>query len=126
MKKHFTLLLFYSLVSHGLLGQATLTNSRFVEAGDHLSYYHNTTDTVWYGEPADNEQFWDFSHLSGAEVWTDTFLAATVGDFTDEFPSANILQRSTNGREEYLEVNSAAILSNGYVQSLLGELFPVR
>lgn len=126
MPKYCTLLFLVVLSTNLLRSQAVLTDSRFYTVGDHLNYHLVDIDNIAIGEASAQEQEWDFTHLSGTEVWTDTFLAAAVGAFADTFPDANVLQRSPNGREEYLQINSSAILSHGYIQDLLGVSFPVR
>ena len=126
MPKYTTLLLLVVLSTSILHAQAVLTDSRFYAVGDHLNYHLVDIDNIAIGEASAQEQEWDFTHLSGTEVWTDTFLAAAVGAFADTFPEANVLQLSTGGSEEYLQINSSAILSYGYVQDLLGISFPVR
>ncbi|MEL6973649.1 MAG: T9SS type A sorting domain-containing protein [Bacteroidota bacterium] len=126
MNKLITPLLLMGFACNTIYAQVTLTSERFVSIGDALDYYLSSADSIDLGLPGTEQQTWDFTHLSGSEMSTETYESAALGTFATDFPDANILQRSTDGREDYLEVNATSILSHGYVQEILGEQFPVR
>lgn len=119
-------IVFFSLLLQSIVaGQTVLNNSIFPMAGDVQTLLIDLQPGIFLTPPSTISQEWDFSVLESAQERQDTFFSASSGAFFSAFPTADMIHRNEQGREEYIQVNQNQMVVLGYVQELFGSAFPV-
>lgn len=101
-----------ALCSTVMIGQITVTNSTFPQAGDTLFTVLDTDSNIIIGD-AGQDMTWDFSSLSGPFGRETLFLDASQGISSAIFPDADIVSISANEQETYYQIFSDRIIEVG-------------
>ena len=95
-----------------MIGQITVTNSTFPEAGDTLFTILDTESNISIGDAGENV-IWDFRSLAGPFVRETRFLEASEGIASEDFPDADLVSLSANEQETYYKSFSNKIIEIG-------------
>lgn len=123
MKIRFTTKYIYtaviSMFCTAMIGQITVTNSTFPEAGDTLFTILDTESNISIGDAGENVT-WDYRSLAGPFVRETRFLEASEGMASENFPDADLVSLTANEQETYYKSFSNKIIEIGRA----GEFIP--
>lgn len=95
-----------------MIGQITVTNSTFPEAGDTLFTILDTESNISIGDAGANVT-WDYRSLAGPFVRETRFLEASEGMASEDFPDADLVSLTANEQETYYKSFSNKIIEIG-------------
>ena len=95
-----------------IIGQITVTNSTFPEAGDILFTILDTESNISIGD-AGEDVIWDYRSLTGPFVRETRFFEASEGMSSEDFPEADLVSLSANEEEIYYKSFSNKIIEIG-------------
>ena len=102
----------FAMYGTAMMGQITVTNSTFPEAGDTLFTILDTESNISIGDAGEN-MTWDYRSLAGPFVRETRFLEASEGMASEDFPDADLVSLSANEQEAYYKSFSNKIIEIG-------------
>ena len=102
----------FAMYCTAMMGQITVTNSTFPEAGDTLFTILDTESNISIGDAGEN-MTWDYRSLAGPFVRETRFLEASEGMASEDFPDADLVSLSANEQEAYYKSFSNKIIEIG-------------
>ncbi len=97
---------------NAIIGQITVTNSTFPQAGDTLFTIIDADSNITLGDAGDNVT-WDYRSLAGPFARETRFLEASLGVDSEGFPDADLVSISANEQETYYKSFSNKIIEIG-------------
>lgn len=95
-----------------IIGQITVTNATFPQAGDTLFTIIDNDSNIIVGE-AGEDKVWDYRSLAGPFGRETLFLEASQGLDSENFPEADLVSISANEQETYYQSFSNKIIEIG-------------